>query len=77
MQRNGFEGQKGLIFVMNNQGDGWNGMWVKTKWRNTRFVPGAWRGRDTMVPQEKWTQGEGWGDFWAPPRGYAVYLPQE
>lgn len=77
MQRNGFEGQKGLIFVMNNQGNGWNGMWVKTKWRNTRFVPMAWKGRDTMVPQEKWTQGEGWGDFWAPPRGYAVYLPQE
>lgn len=77
MQRNGFGGQKGLIFVLNNQGDGWNGIWVKTEWRNTRFVPGAWRGRDTLVPQEKWTQEEGWGEFWAPPRGYAVYLPQE
>lgn len=78
MQRNGFGGQKGLIFVMNNRGDGWNGAWVRTKWRNTKFVPEAWSGHnDAGIPQEKWTQRDGWGDFWAPPRGYAVYLPQE
>ncbi|MEW6066818.1 MAG: alpha-amylase domain-containing protein [Nitrospirota bacterium] len=77
MQRNGFGNQKGLIFVLNNQRDGWNGIWVKTKWRNTQFLPGAWGGHNCNTdPQEKWTQGEGWGEFWAPPRGYAVYLPQ-
>ncbi len=78
MQRNGFNTQKGLIFVMNNRGDGWNGARVRTKWRNTKFVPGAWRGHnDSGIPQEKWTQEEGWCDFWAPPRGYVIYLPQE
>ena len=78
MQRNGSEGQKGLVLVLNNRGEGWNGSSVKTKWRNTRFVPAAWRGRnDAGVPQEKRTGDDGVADFWAPPRGYAVYLPQE
>lgn len=78
MQRNGSEGHKGLVLVLNNSGEGWNGARVGTKWRNTRFVPAAWRGRDDAgVPQEKWTGEDGWADFWAPPRGYAVYLPQE
>jgi alpha-amylase len=27
------------------------------------------------VPQEKWTNDSGWVDIWAPPRGYAVYVP--
>lgn len=77
MQREGFDKQKGLIFVINNRGDKWNGAKVKTQWRNTRFIPGAWRGsNDTGVPQEEWTDGNGFGDFWAPPRGYTVYLPQ-
>jgi alpha-amylase len=78
MQREGLGRQKGLILVMNNRGDGWNGAWAKTKWKNTRFITGAWRGRnDAGLPQEKMTQDDGWCDFWAPPRGYAVYLPQE
>ena len=76
MQRNGWGSQKGLIFVLNNRGE-WNGAWVQTQWKKTRFVPMAWRGRDNLeVPQEKWTQEDGWSDFWAPPRGYAVYVPQ-
>lgn len=76
-QRNGHDKQKGLIFVMNNRGDRWNGASVTTKWRGMRFIPGAWRGcNDIGIPQEEWTQGDGRGDFWAPPRGYAVYLPQ-
>jgi alpha-amylase len=77
MQREGHGGQKGLVFVLNNRGDGWNGAWVKTKWGNTRFVPTAWNGRnDNGVPDEKSTNDDGYADFWAPPRGYAVYLPQ-
>jgi alpha-amylase len=76
MQRIGWGKQKGLIFVLNNRGN-WNGSRVQTQWQNTRFVPVAWRGRDdTGVPEEKWTQEDGWADFWAPPRGYAVYTPE-
>ncbi|PYK47692.1 MAG: hypothetical protein DME51_13185, partial [Verrucomicrobia bacterium] len=37
----------------------------------------AWRGRDDSgMPQEKRTNDSGWVDLWAPPRGYAVYLPE-
>ena len=76
MQRNGYNSQRGLIFVLNNRGD-WNGVSVQTQWKNTRFVPMAWRGRnDLNAPQEKWTQEDGCADFWSPPRGYAVYVPQ-
>jgi alpha-amylase len=78
MQRSGIGEQKGLIFVMNNRGDAWNGTWVLTPWTGTRFVPVAWRGRgDTAIPKEQWTRADGWGEFYAPPRGYAVYVPQE
>lgn len=78
MQRSGIGAQRGLIFVMNNRGDGWSGTWVPTQWRSTRFVPAAWRGRDdNSVPLEHWTKDDGWGQFYAPPRGYTVYVPQE
>jgi alpha-amylase len=75
MQRSGLGSQSGLIFVLNNRSS-WNGTLVQTQWRNTRFIPGAWRGHDNSgVPAEKWTNESGAVDFWAPPRGYAVYLP--
>jgi alpha-amylase len=75
MQRNGSGNQGGLIFVLNNRGS-WNGMWVKTQWENARFVPLAWGGKDdTGIPEEKMVQ-EGWVNLWAPPRGYAVYIPK-
>jgi len=76
MQRDGCGAQRGLIFVLNNRGT-WNGKWVPTRWTNTRFAPEAWRGHNNAdVPDSKWTNGSGWGEFWAPPRGYAVYIPQ-
>lgn len=76
MQRNGWGGQRGLVLVLNNRGE-WNGAWVQTQWKTVRLVPMAWRGRDDLgVPEEKWTQQDGWSDLWAPPRGYAVYVPQ-
>ncbi len=78
MQRSGFGEPRGIILVMNNRGDVWNGTWVLTQWTGTRFVPAAWYGRgDAGVPQEQWTRADGWGEFYAPPRGYAVYVPQE
>jgi len=75
MQRGGYDAQRGLILVLNNRGT-WHGASVKTKWANTRLAPQAWRGRnDAGVPDSKRTNDTGWGDFWAPPRGYAVYVP--
>jgi alpha-amylase len=76
MQRRGFGGQPGLVFVLNNRGDGWNGAPVQTGWANTRFEPVAWDGYDFSAPQEKWTDGVARADFWAAPRGFAVYAPQ-
>jgi alpha-amylase len=74
-QRSGAADQSGLLFVLNNRGT-WNGTWVQTRWNNTRLIPAAWRGRDDLnVPEEKWTNDSGWANLWAPPRGYAVYLP--
>ncbi|HTF99552.1 MAG TPA: alpha-amylase domain-containing protein [Nitrospirota bacterium] len=77
MQRDGWAGRHGLILVINNRGDCWNGTWVQSKWPDTAFTTGAWCGlNDAGIPQEKYSQTDGWCDFWAPPRGYAVYLPQ-
>jgi len=75
MQRSGVGNKNGLVFVLNNCGT-WNGTWVQARWNNARLVPAAWRGHDDSgVPQEKWTSKSGWVDLWAPPRGYAVYVP--
>jgi alpha-amylase len=78
MQRNGQGHQNGLIFVLNNRGDAWNGQWVKTKWKSIKFNPLAWGTNKSNVqaPAEKWTQDNGYGEFYAPPRGYAIYVPQ-
>jgi alpha-amylase len=77
MQRTGSGSQPGLVFVLNNTGSAWNGTRVKTRWANRHFVPVAWRGRDDAgVPLDEWTDGDGWSDFWAPPRGYTVYAPK-
>ena len=76
MQRNGFGYQKGLVFVLNNRGDAWNKAWVTTQWNNRTFAPVAWNGRDARDPKELKTQGDGRGEFSAPPRGYAVYVPR-
>jgi alpha-amylase len=78
MQRSGTEKQEGLIFVLNNRGDAWNGHWVNTKWQNVKLTPKAWGTNipNIEAPIEKWTQSDGSGEFYAPPRGYAVYVPQ-
>lgn len=77
MQRGGYEGRPGLIFVLNNRGDNWNGRWVDTQWRNTAFQPVAWWSRaDLNRPGNQGTSADGRGQFYAPPRGYAVYAPR-
>ncbi|MDP4270349.1 MAG: DUF1939 domain-containing protein [Bacteroidota bacterium] len=75
MQRNGYANQRGLIFVLNNLGTKWNGTWARTQWPNTKLIPVAWRGEnDSNVPAEVITNQDGWGECWAPPRGYCVYV---
>ncbi|MEO8764935.1 MAG: alpha-amylase domain-containing protein [Ginsengibacter sp.] len=76
MQRRGSGAQQGLVFVLNNASR-WNGRLVETQWAGTKFTPAAWRGKDNQdTPSETWTDGVGSSEFWAPPRGYAVYTPQ-
>jgi alpha-amylase len=75
IERRGYEVQKGLVFVLNNANQ-WNGATVQTQWLNTSFEPLAWGGKDNSdIPRSKQTDEFGISDFWAPPRGYAVYVP--
>ncbi len=76
MQRGGYGSQTGLILIINNLGNKWNGTNVKTKWVNTKFVSVAFGSNNyASEPEEKVTDEDGTGDFWAPPRGYSVYVP--
>lgn len=76
MQRRGSAEQQGLVFVLNNA-NRWNGRFVNTQWVDKRFIPAAWMGKDNEdTPVEKWTDGMGNSEFWAPPRGYVVYVPE-
>lgn len=75
MQRGGAGSQPGLVLALNNRGE-WNGAPVRTQWPNRALRPVAWRGRDDPgTPDAKTTDADGRADFWAPPRGYAVYAP--
>ena len=66
----------GLIYVLNNRGDGWNGAWVSTQWRGVRFEPIAWWSHsDLNRPNAQFSAQDGRAQFWAPPRGYVVYAP--
>ncbi len=76
MQRVGYGDQPGLLYVLNNHGARWNGAWVSTRWSNTVLRPVAWWGRDDRrAPEPQHCAVDGRGQFWAPPRGYAVYAP--
>lgn len=75
MQRRGTDTQKGLIFVLNNTAR-WDGRQVATQWASTHFIPVAWRGKDNEdTPSDKYSDGTGTSEFWAPTRGYVVYVP--
>lgn len=76
MQRRGQGDQGGLIYVLNNRGDRWNGAWVRTQWPGIRFEPVAWwSGTDLNRPDRQYSAADGSAQFWAPPRGYVVYAP--
>jgi alpha-amylase len=77
MQRRGFDGQPGLVYVLNNRGDHWNGQWVETQWSSTEFAPVAWWSKSDMArPYTQYTSSEGRAQFFAAPRGFAVYAPK-
>ena len=77
MQRLGGGNQPGLIFIWNNRGDDWRGAWVRTCWRDRDFTPIAWwSSTDTHQPNDQHSGPEGHAPFWAPPRGYTVYVPR-
>ena len=76
MQRAGYREKPGLIYVLNNHGTAWRGNLVDTRWRDVLFEPVAWWGKTDMArPLEKTTDHEGRAEFYAAPRGYAVYVP--
>lgn len=74
-QRNGYGSNPGLVVVINDNPSSWMGATVKTKWANTTLHCYAWNGKDTSQPADKVTDGSGYADLWAAPRGYAVYAP--
>lgn len=75
MARTGDQSCGGLVFVLNNA-PVWSGKKVQTQWLNRRLDPIAWRGKDnTDIPEMQQTDSSGAGSFWAPPRGYVVYVP--
>lgn len=75
MQRSGHGDQPGLVLVLNNRGDGWNGARVRVRWPNQGFSPVAWwSASDLNRPADKWSDASGGLEVWAPPRGYAVYV---
>jgi alpha-amylase len=77
LQRRGQNSQKGLVYVLNKTEGNWSGRRIQTRWKDTEFKPLAWRGtNDTGIPQTIFTDDNCYGDFWAPPRGYVVYVPE-
>ena len=74
MQRTGYGDKPGLIYVLNNRGDRWNGAWVNTRWQNATFSPVAWWGNtDRSRPADQSAGPDGRSQFFAPARGYSVY----
>ncbi len=74
MQRRGLEGTGGLILVLNGSREAWRGVRVETAFPAMRLDAIAYGSDlDAGTPEAKHTDARGGGDFWAPPRGYAVY----
>ncbi len=77
MQRGGYGDQPGLIYVLNNHGENWQGQWVTTQWRDASFQPVAWWGKNERSrPADQSTSPDGRAQFFAPARGFAVYAPK-
>jgi len=74
MQRRGYQENPGLVFVLNNRGDQWNGAWVTCQYAGARLRPWAWwSASDRSTPSDQPVAADGRVQVWAPPRGYCVY----
>ena len=74
MQRTGAGSSPGLVYVLNNRGDVWNGAWVTSRFGGATLKPWAWwSATDQSQPSERVVAADGRTDVWAPPRGYCVY----
>ncbi len=68
-RRDGGNGHPAAYLVMNDNPNEWRGVWVNTSYPNQVF-------RDfTGKAMDKTAAGDGRVDLWAPPRGYAIYVP--
>ncbi len=68
-RRDGGNGKPQVFLVINNHPTDWRGVWVNSDYPNKVF-------RDyTGKAVDKTSQNDGRVELWAPPRGYAVYVP--
>jgi alpha-amylase len=67
--RNGGSGKPQVFLVINDNSSQWRGVWVNTNHPNAVFRDFTGRAID------KQAAGDGRVDLWAPPRGYAIYIP--
>ena len=67
-QRNG-NGNPGCVLALNDNTSSWLGAWVQVQWPNTDMHDYTGQAAD------KWSDGNGWVQLWAPPNGYAIYAP--
>ncbi len=68
-RRNGGDGRPQSFLVINDNPYEWRGVWVNSSHPNAVF-------RDyTGVAIDKQAAGDGRVELWAPPRGYAIYVP--
>jgi alpha-amylase len=74
-QRSGHGTQRGLVVVINTDPDNWRGTWVQCQWPNTTLKCIAWWGHDMQQPYSQHSDGGGWTQLYAAPRGYAIYVP--
>ncbi len=68
-RRNGGDGKPQSFLVINDNPSQWRGVWVNSDHPNTVFRDYTGRAID------KNSAGDGRVELWAPPRGYAVYVP--
>lgn len=73
MERTGAGEQPGLLFALNN-GAASRRVRVRTRFAATQLEPLAWRAKDALItPPTVKTDGDGWCEIEAFPRGYVVY----
>ncbi len=68
-RRDGGNGKPAVYLVMNDNPSEWRGVWVDTDYPDQVFRDYTGHGMD------KTAAGDGRVDLWAPPRGYAIYVP--